>query len=308
MEELYKTGTLDLVNKQGFSTVIPLKGQTVTDDDFQKQVEEDSRRVKKNAEKLLPGKGEVPSDAVDYMVKVQLARAQTMENPWYRLISMISAFSTEPITKFWKKQEDVERGMALANETTGGVYSAIDAAVTGQGSKLLKSQLLDSKSEKEVSEYVQNRRDFLASPEVYGKLFLTPVIFGHISEAKELIQNHCHVHIDIESFIQSEHATYFARLISLRMNTSRFLSGRFYHLSGNYGRLLTQTNRLLEYFKCRLQRHPSGHAMTRYFPNQISQHQLALNPPLRLSKESRRDFGKLRPQTRHAYFDKLGEL
>ena len=69
------------------------------------------------------------------------------------------------------------------------------------------------------------------------------MIYGHMNEAQELIQNHCNVSIDLDKFIQSEHSTYFARLVALRMNMSRFLGGRYYTLSNNYGTMMQQTTR-----------------------------------------------------------------
>ena len=45
------------------------------------------------ADFLLPGLGKAPREAVEYFVKMQYARAQTQENPWYRLAMKISAFS-----------------------------------------------------------------------------------------------------------------------------------------------------------------------------------------------------------------------
>lgn len=219
--------------------------------ELKKQVKE----VKKRADNLLPGNGKAPKKGVEYFVKTQMALAQTQKNPYYRLAMKISAFSGEPMTKMWKQQADVEKGQALLNESTDGVFSAIDAASGGQydGDDLVRAMgnYMDQENEMQVSEYVKNRRDFFLSPSVFGKLFLTPLIYGHINEALELIQNHCKVKIQIEKLVESDDSTYFARLVALRMNTSRFLSGRYYSLSGNYGRLMHQQNRLMQYFKSR---------------------------------------------------------
>lgn len=213
------------------------------------------KEIKERADNLLPGKGKAPKKGIEYFVKTQMALAQTQKNPYYRLAMKISAFSGEPMTKMWKQQSDVEKGQALLNESTDGIFSAIDAASGGQydGDDLVRAMgnYMDQESEIQVSEYVKNRRDFFLSPSVFGKLFLTPLIFGHINEALELIQNHCKVTIDIEKLVESDDSTYFARLVALRMNTSRFLSGRYYSLAGNYGRLMHQQNRLIQYFKSR---------------------------------------------------------
>jgi len=305
MESLYKTGTLKFGNVVDIPVTIP------ENDDLTKDV----NRVKKNADKLTPGDGKVPKSAIEYMVKVQMARANTMKNPWYKFISMVSSFSTEPMNKFWKKQEDAEKGLALLNETTGGVFSAIDASAdTFDGSELAR-EMGDYfvENERQVSDYVKNRRDFLTSPEVFNKLFLTPLIYGHISEAQKMIENFCSVTIDVDNFIQSDHATYFARLVSVRMNISRFLGGRYYTLAGNYGRLMQQQDRLMMYFKCHLKNHPNGHFKIRaIFPNHSSRLRLAesLKVP-RPPAITRLDCdlpGVHRSPTRHSYLDRLGHL
>lgn len=303
METLYKTGTLNFENVVDVPVTIP------TDDDLTKDVD----RVKKNADKLTPGNGKVPKSAVEYIIKVQMARANTMQNPWYKFISMVSSFSTEPMNKFWKKQEDAEKGLALINETSGGVFSAIDASADNfDGSELLEEMgdYLSSENERKVSDYLKNRRDFLTSPEVFNKLFLTPLIFGHISEAQKMVENFCSVTVDVDNFIQSDHATYFARLVSLRMNLSRFLGGRYYTLAGNYGRLIQQQDRLMMYFKCHLKNHPGGHLKIRtIFPNHSAQlrlaesHKVPAPPPMPKGAPSFH-----RSRTSHSYLDQLGEL
>lgn len=272
MENLYKTGTLHLNSTLNNPTTITID-DTISEDKYQSQFNKTVNRVQKKADDLLPGDGKVPSDAIKYIVKIQMARASTMENPYYRFISQVSAFSTEPMTKFWKKQEDVEKGFSLLNDSSGTVFSAIDAAAGEyEGSQLSKAMGNYFESEKSVSEYVRNRRDYLTSPEVYGKLFLTPMIYGHMNEAQELIQNHCNVSIDLDKFIQSEHSTYFARLVALRMNMSRFLGGRYYTLSNNYGRLMQQTTRILQYFKTKLKESIGGRPMQKITVHQGQSH------------------------------------
>ena len=303
METLYKTGTLKFDNVVDVPVTIP------TDEDLTKDVD----RVKKNADKLTPGDGKVPKSAVEYIIKVQMARANTMQNPWYKFISMVSSFSTEPMSKFWKKQEDAEKGLALINETSGGVFSAIDASADNfDGSELVEEMgdYFSAQNERKVSDYLKNRRDFLTSPEVMNKLFLTPLIFGHISEAQKMIENFCSVSIDVDNFIQSDHATYFARLVSLRMNISRFLGGRYYTLAGNYGRLIQQQDRLIQYFKCHLKTHPNGHIKMRtIFPNRSTRLRLAehmkVPPPLPVTKHVP---SFRRSRTSHSYLDQLGQL
>ena len=221
----------------------------------------DVKDIKKRADNLLPGAGKAPKDEVEYFVKAQYALAQTEKNPWYRLAMKISAFSGEPMTKMWKTQAQVETGQALLQESTQGLYSAIDSSAgTFEGGDLVRAMgsYMDQQSEQNVSEYVKNRRDFFLSPQVFGKLFLTPLMFGHINESVELIKNHCGIEVDLHGLIESKHQTMFARLVALRMQMSRFLSGRYYSLSGNYGRLMHQTNRVILYFKSHYHSGSSG--------------------------------------------------
>lgn len=235
------------------------------------QLKEEISNVKARADFLLPGLGKAPREAVEYFVKMQYARAQTQENPWYRLAMKISAFSGEPMSKMWKQQQDVERGQALLNETTGGLYSAIDSASGDyEGSDLVQAMgdYMSQQSETDVANYVRNRRDFFLSPQVFAKLFFTPLLYGHINEARDMIERHCNYRINMQEFIESEHVTYFARLVALRMQMSRFLSGRYYSLSGNYNRLMTQTARMLNYFKVKLgSAAPSSRPMLRMIPD-----------------------------------------
>ena len=221
---------------------------SLQDSNFKNEV----KNMKKRADNLLPGEGKAPKDAIEYFVKAQYALAQTEKNPWYRLAMKISAFSGEPMTKMWKTQAQVETGQALLQESSQGLYSAIDSSAGNyEGGDLVQAMgsYMEQQSEQNVSEYVKNRRDFNLSPQVFGKLFLTPLMFGHINESVELIKNHCGANVDVHHLIESTHQTMFARLVALRMQMSRFLSGRYYSLSGNYGRLMHQTNRVIMYFK-----------------------------------------------------------
>ena len=84
---------------------------------------------------------------------------------------------------------------------------------------------------------------------IYVLYFLLSYLHLLINNYSRLKTNYGLFSIDLDKFIQSEHSTYFARLVALRMNMSRFLGGRYYTLSNNYGRLMQQTTRILQYFK-----------------------------------------------------------
>lgn len=303
MDNLYKV-TRDTAGSSDMPPSVQIDeslGANLQDSNLKNEIKQRTKEVKERADFLLPGSGKAPTEAVEYFVRSQMAIAATSENPYYRLAMKISAFSGEPMTKMWRNQQEVEKSQALLNETSSGLYSAIDSSAGEyEGGELLEAMgsYMEKQSEANVSNYVKNRRDFFLSPTVFGKLFLTPVIYGHINEAKELIEQHCHVKLNIDEFIQSDHSTYFARLVALRMQMSRFLSGRYYSLSNNYGRLMTQTNRLMQYFRSKLR------------SSQSSSPQL-----LRMIPSSRGDAAfvnqnlNYRPPTRGAsYLHKLNQL
>jgi hypothetical protein len=70
-----------------------------------------------------------------------------------------------------------------------------------------------------------------------------------VSESVQLLEKMSGKQLDVDALVGSKHSTYFARLVSLRIQLSRFLSGRYYSLSANYKRLLTQQGHLIAYFK-----------------------------------------------------------
>ena len=295
---------MEEVFKKQFSSVIPLDIPKIDP----KTVRDTKRKVQDRANNLLPGAAtKVPSEAVEYVTKVNIARANTMENPWYKFISLVSGLSTEPMSKLWKKQDLVEKQQALLNETNSGVFSALNVGASQQyqGGGLVKNTALQQE-EQNVSQYVTDRRDFLSSPEVYGKLFLTPLIFAHINEAQQLIENLCNTSIDVDELIKTRHATYFARLVALRMNTSRFLGGRYYHLNSNFGRLQMQTNRLMAYFKQHFGGSTSMQEFTRVYPNRLNQQ--LLTQSLAADQCSVPMAGSLHQPGTHSYFQKLGEI
>ena len=182
--------------------------------------------------------------AVEFQIKNDEAQIRALRNPWYNFVVKCAGFSNEDVSKLWKDiGNDRNRdSQPLANTPSLSTYSQIDAAAGGKSEE----------NERELGEYLKNRQYFLQSVEVRGYIFLTPICYSHVGEAVSLLENMCHTKINVDKMIQSEHSTYFARLVSLRIQMTRFLSGRYYSLSSNYDRLRTQQGMLVRYFKNKL--------------------------------------------------------
>ncbi len=200
--------------------------------------------------------GVIPESAIEYSERIDFAEKQKYKNKWYQFIMKVAAFSTEKIDKLWKKDVDNENQRSagvLTNERSGTAISSIEAASKRYaGSRLVRDELdeQDITTGKNLADYVGPRSNFLNAPEVRGEMFLSASAYGHILEAKELVGNHCNVRVTEDQLVFSkDHSTYFARLVAVRLQLSRFLSGRYYSLSANYGRLMKNQNRLLRYFR-----------------------------------------------------------
>ena len=199
--------------------------------------------------------GGIPESAIEYSERIDFAEKQKYKNKWYQFILKVAGFSTEKVDKLWKKDVDQENQRSagqLTNERPITSISSIEAASRRYAGSSLVEQELDTDDVtrgKNIADYVGPRSNFLNAPEVRAELFLSASAYSHILESKELINNHCNVNISEEYLVFSRHSTYFARLVAVRLQLSRFLSGRYYSLSSNYNRLMANQNRLIRYFK-----------------------------------------------------------
>lgn len=219
-------------------------------DDAVKRIQQ---RMLDRAKKLSLNAGDRNlAPAVEFQIKNDQAQIQALRNPWYSFIIKVAGFSNEDVSKFWKDiGNDRARSQPLANAPQLGTIAQIDAAATGAGEG----------DDKEIGQYLKDRQYFLQSVEVRGYIFLTPICYSHVGEAVSLLENMCRTKVNVDDLIQSVHSTYFARLVSLRIQMTRFLSGRYYSLSSNYERLRTQQGMLMQYFKQNLGR-SSNSSMT----------------------------------------------
>lgn len=215
------------------------------------------QRMLDRAKKLSLNKSDPNlNKAIEFQKKNDVAEINAFRSPWYSFILKVAGFAMEDISKMWKDiGNDKNSAQPLANTPQLGTVAQINAASTGAVQT----------DERNLGQYLQNRQYFFQSATVRGYIFLTPVCFSHVSEAVSLLENMCNTQVDVDILIKSQHSTYFARLVALRIQISRFLSGRYYSLSSNYQRLLTQQGMLMHYFKENLGRESSSSGGRGYF-------------------------------------------
>lgn len=231
---------------------------------------EDGKHVSKNtmkdrADNLLSGPySAVSRGAVQVVQNRNFAQEQTMKNKYYRFIMQVSGFANEPIQKLWndkfKKDEKplLSEGLSLA-PSSGDPFNY----VAGIEPEKIEEYDVQANIEQEL----QEKGNILRSAEVSGQLLLSPSAYSHLLEAWEIIRHRCNTNVSLDTLVSVEHSTYFARLVALRIQLSRFLSGRYYSVASNYKRLLYQQESLVRgYFKAKFNRQ-GGSPATQYPSN-----------------------------------------
>lgn len=232
---------------------------------------EDGKHVSKNtmkdrADNLLSGPySEVSRGAVQVVQNRNFAQEQTMKNKYYRFIMQVSGFANEPVQKLWndnfKKDEKplLSEGLSLA-PSSGDPFNYVGARVNPEDIK-------DEDIQANIEQELQEKGNILRSAEVSGQLLLSPSAYSHLLEAWEIIRHRCNTNVSLDTLVSVEHSTYFARLVALRIQLSRFLSGRYYSVASNYKRLLYQQESLVRgYFKAKFNRQ-GGSPATQYPSN-----------------------------------------
>jgi len=207
------------------------------------------KTMQDRANNLLSGsKSQVSKGAVEVIRNRNYAQEQTLKNNYYRFIMQVSGFANEPMQKLWnqnfKKDEKplLSEGLSLPpriNNPLNVDYSSMD-------------NVRDSDRQATIEKELIAKGNILKSAEVSGQLFLSPSAYSHLLESWEIIRHRCNTNVSLDTLVSVEHSTYFARLVALRIQLSRFLSGRYYSVASNYKRLLKQQESLIRgYFKAK---------------------------------------------------------
>ena len=151
---------------------------------------------------------------VEQLHERELLTAKVREDPGYKFLMQVSAFSTHRFSK-----------MAAVTNAPPPSEGDIDVEVIGKS----------------------DDRDFkwMQAPEISGVIFLTPSVYGHIKEAQTIAHN-SFVRAPLKDLVEKpEYATLFARLVAIRMSLSAALNGVGGRLDGTYRRLLQQQTMVL---------------------------------------------------------------
>ena len=215
---------------------------------------EKQNTMQQRADYLTADDKTVSKAALQLAERRLFARKKILKDKFYKFIMQVAGFSNEPLGKLWKNQSNkgeaplLGSNNSLAYETD---FSPKDLNTIKRG---IKDPDIRKDLEKEFDTALELKlkADFLNSAEVTGELFLTPNAYSHLLEAWEIIRHRCNVDIALDKLVDTEHSTYFARLVALRIQISRFLSGRYYTVSTNYKRLIRQQELLVSgYFKAK---------------------------------------------------------
>ena len=217
--------------------------------------------MQKRADNLTGGRTTTLPEPVINLVQNRIfAREKVLQDKYYRFIMQVAGFSNEPLSKLWdSRNEKGQEALTTANTNSLAYETKMNldkynqsldgqATIIGDGGNSEQNP-----AEKAIMKTLRYRGSFLNSAEVTGQFFLTPNAYSHLLEAWEIIRHRCNTDIPLDELVDVEHSTYFARLVALRIQISRFLSGRYYAVSANYKRLIRQQEALIRgYFKSKL--------------------------------------------------------
>ncbi len=222
-----------------------------------------TRTMKERADNLLSGtKSRFATGTVKVIQNRNYAQEQTMKNNYYRFIMQVSGFANEPIQKLWNDNFKKDEKPLLSEGLT--IRPQGDDSVFMEGEDGNNDNPLES--EEAIEKELQAKGNILRSAEVSGQLLLSPSAYSHLLEAWEIIRHRCNTNVSLDTLVSVEHSTYFARLVALRIQLSRFLSGRYYSVASNYKRLLFQQESLVRgYFKAKFNQAGRPAAHHQYF-------------------------------------------
>lgn len=211
--------------------------------------------MQERANNLLSGsQSKISSGAIKVVQNRNYAQEQTLKNKYYRFIMQVAGFANEPIQKLWndnfKKDEKplVSEGLSIRPQEGDSL-----------GVNTVKKNVKNPFDKEDfIEKQLQAKGSLIRSAEVSGQLLLSPSAYSHLLEAWEIVRHRCNSNVSLDELVSVEHSTYFARLVALRIQLSRFLSGRYYSVASNYKRLLFQQESLVRgYFKSKF--NPVGH-------------------------------------------------
>lgn len=179
--------------------------------------------------------------AMEYEVTREARVREMRQNPTYQFIMLVAGFCNERMDTFWK--EPTTQGAAGLGISINRMEDVGDEGV--------------SKASKFHNWYVN-------TPWADMTIFLSPMVYAHIEEAHQVVQNKWD-HLKgcpLAGFVESMGVrNYFARLVAFCIKTSVNLSSKRYHLMAAYGRINKEKMKILNIF-----RHVHGYDKLVYDP------------------------------------------
>lgn len=183
--------------------------------------------------------------AMEYEVTREARVREMRQNPTYQFIMLVAGFCNERMDTFWK--EPTQQGAA------------------GLGISINR---MEDVGDEGVSKAAKFHNWYVNTPWADMTIFLSPMVYAHIEEAHQVVQNKWD-HLKgcpLAGFVESMGVrNYFARLVAFCIKTSVNLSSKRYHLMAAYGRINKEKMKILNIF-----RHVHGYEKLVYDPEASS--------------------------------------
>lgn len=151
-----------------------------------------------------------------YNLRTQIS-LEVKNDPAYKFLMMVAAFSSRRVTKMMKVQQDQSPLCGDSCSINSG-QSSLDV-------------------------------DFLNLPEVSGVVHLSAAVYGHMKEAEQIISR-CGVSVSLKDLVENvKYSTLFARLVAIRMSLTTTVSSSAYRLDGTFRRLHQEQHMVLQAFR-----------------------------------------------------------
>lgn len=185
----------------------------VLDQDIDTQAQEDAQRVR-----MVQNGGGV-DEISDFQRGLNL-EAQIREDSGYKFLMMVSAFSARRLGKL--------------------------VSSTGEGGRSHRQDI-----DNICAVVASPDKHWMQEPEISGVVFLSPVVFGHIKEAENIVSTVIRVPVSLNMLVENEqYATLFARLVAIRMSLSSMLSSVGQRLDGTFRRIHQEQHMILKALRC----------------------------------------------------------
>lgn len=195
-----------------------------------------------------PWSATTPSDdQIDWSIEHNKKIEEVRSDPGYQFIMKVAGFTNRNIKKLVNvpNSRNVRRTIPepLSNAYVGPVPPENDDAKTNW-----------HKSHEQYK--------WLSIPEISGVVHLSSVLYGHITEARDILERKVGQRFVLKGLVEGYVSTLFARLVGIRIHLSQFLSGVNYQLDRTYNRLHREQHLVLRSLRSELGSNGGGSVVT----------------------------------------------